>query len=164
MCIDQCRSIIIESPYICVNSLFMCDACTRIGYGSEVSEREPRGHSYYDSNLACQTPNSKSHWRSGYRKCELLRKQLSFFQSNLKHWTIGAAFFWRLVRNCSFATCGIPLMAGGWSFVSCILPLKYSFVILCIPSGGGSAVGPDIRGPADNKAQSNVATSGFSIG
>ncbi|XP_043277433.1 ras-specific guanine nucleotide-releasing factor 2-like isoform X2 [Venturia canescens] len=40
------------------------------GYGSEVSEREPRGHSYYEINSSNQAANSKGHWRSGYRKLE----------------------------------------------------------------------------------------------
>ncbi|XP_024946979.1 ras-specific guanine nucleotide-releasing factor 2 isoform X3 [Cephus cinctus] len=41
------------------------------GYGSEVSDsREARSHSAYESNIGALTPNSKAHWRSGYRKLE----------------------------------------------------------------------------------------------
>ncbi|KAK2577824.1 hypothetical protein KPH14_001093 [Odynerus spinipes] len=40
------------------------------GYGSEVSDREARGHYVYESNTGAHTLNSKTHWRGGCKRLE----------------------------------------------------------------------------------------------
>lgn len=49
------------------NNLLIIILC--IGYGSEVSDsRDARSHGSFDANTSAY--NSKSHWRSGYKKCK----------------------------------------------------------------------------------------------